>query len=190
MTERQKDFVIKNSHASHDRKIRFIDGGLYRDGGGASVIAGPHDVPLTKAVYDAEVKEFLDGAAATPNVTLLDQQPDSVASLPGLSALFRIKGEHSEGCILNYLLFTDRDVYAVTFVGTKSLARTDPLVTSYLARFRVDPSVVPADPGRFNGFSLASLNRYRLGMFSGTDLLVLGGAVVLIALIAKFVPGR
>jgi hypothetical protein len=190
MNSQQRDFILKNIHDGRGREARFIDGAEYHGGGGASVVAGAHDVPLTKEVYDAELKELLAGPAKLRNVTMVDQQPEEVASLPGISVLYRIKGERREGGVLNYALFANNDVYVVTFVGPTSLKRTDPLVTSYLARIRVDPSAVPPYIEGVSASYLTRLGRYRLGPFSGVDLAVLGGAVVLIAIIAKLVPGR
>ena len=191
MNAQQRDFAVKNTSDNRGRPVRFIDGTVYRPGGGrGTMVAMSRDVPLTKAVYDAEVKELFDGSQLPKNLTLVDQEPANVASLPGVFVRYRVKGPHGEDSILDYALFTDRAVYVVSIGGSESLARTDPLVTSYLARIRVDPSVVPPDINHSSGFSMASLSSYHLGRFSGIDLLVLGSAAVLIALIAKFVPGR
>ena len=174
-------------------ELRLLDASVYTGGGGAGVFAlMPLGGTVDKARFDGEVDGFIKGVTGT-GATLLDRQPASVASLPGVSTTFQGQTGGKTIYLLAYALFTDHEMYAFSLYTAKPLARTDPMVTSYEARIKLDPSVIPAPVGQSAGFSLptlASLNSYHLGSFSGVDLLVLGGAAVLIALIAKFVPGR
>ena len=174
-------------------EIRLLDASVYTGGGGVGAfVSMPLVGTVDKARFDGEVDGFIKGVTGT-GATLLDRQPANVASLPGVSTTFQGQANGKAAYILAYVLFTDHEMYAFSLYTTKPLARTDPMLTSYEARIKLDPSVVPAPAGQAPGFSLptlASLDSYHLGRFSGVDLLVLGGAAVLIALIAKFVPGR
>ena len=170
-------------------QVQMLDASLYSGGGVGVFVTIPLAGKVDKARFDGEVAGFIKGITNT-GPTLLNRQAAHVSSLPGVSATFQGKSNGKVVYILADILFTDRAAYAIGLYTAKPLARTDPMAASYEARIKVDPSTVPASVAPTESFSLADLSRRQFGNFSGTDLLVCAVAVISVALIVKFVPGR
>ena len=188
LSPEQKETI---ANAINKATLRLVDASKYSGGGFAlSVVASP-GVEIKKNFYERETTDFIQGVTSM-GATVSDRQPADVGSLPGSSFIFQQKANGRDLFAVGYVLFAKHEMYGIYIYQPTPVSRTDPVVTSYLSRITVDPASVPEGGGLANLSvpTMASLNSYHLGRFSGTDLLVLGGAVVLIALIAKFVPGR
>ena len=155
------------------KSVRLVDASEYAGGGRALTIAQVLPGKIDKPSADQVLAGFVHGIENS-GAQVTDRQPARIGPLPGISVLIAGQNGGRSFTGVGYAVFTDHEMYAASIYGPAGISRTDPRVTSYLARLKVSPAAVPGGLNR-----PADLDAYHLGYRFGQGLC---WAVVLSAL--------
>ena len=127
---------------------RVIDYSVYVGGGSAEMISRPPKLRVDQKMVESPIAAFIRSVLGDNRAKLLDREPATIGNLPGTSLRFGGEVQGKPRVMVTYVVFSDQQEFTLNIFALKEITRDDPMVKSYLARIKVDPSVVAGDVSR------------------------------------------